>query len=86
MTLLVEQWRSLPQVYHIMDLPAAQSLVFLTVDSAQQWLIENEMPVTRFSITPMVVLYSPSRSDGKFRTTEEIVADRNKVLDEKIQG
>lgn len=87
MSSLVEWRTSLPSQYVILGLTKSDGLVFLTKCSAMQWLLEQGLPPQQFSIIPTKTLYYPGQGSGsRFKTTEEIVSERNEGLDTKSGG
>lgn len=79
--------KHLPTVWCIRGVDQAIGLVFLTDLCAKQWLRDKGMPLELVSILPVQVIYYPSRtSHVPFKTTEELVAERNEALDRENHG
>lgn len=77
---------SLPTAYHISGLREAEGIVFLSPLSAETWLSERGLSALKSSILPVQVVYYPSARSGRFRSTEDLVAERNEALDKEFGG
>lgn len=80
----LEIWnKRLPSTFSILGIHLAGGIVFLTKDSAEQWLREKQVSISSVEIIETTVMYCPSNQAGGLqqKTTEDIVAERNKGLD-----